>query len=303
MGRLCAFYERTVPDSVMASAGGYDDVSTYIHLQSAHRPDWYLGFGPNPSHRRGSRRGRTRQSRSLGLVHTRDGHRAALPRRMPMFHGGSRKHHHRRADVRAQVEKRCDFSFATGRFVSPDPEDEWAGLFSALPDDAFHHRQQQQEAGTGAERAITKTATSKTKPTTPPPTPPSPTTTTTATTKTTPTVMTTKPGKALNDDDATVARKSMTTASTQIKNTHLISATTPPTTTQSEEPAATSSTANRNIELLIAEKMRKNPRFALAVRKRALLKMKMKRMRRARLSGPSFFYMHNQQIKVSRKTL
>ena len=166
MGRLCAFYERTVPDSVMASAGGYDDVSTYIHLQSAHRPDWYLGFGPNPSHRRGSRRGRTRQSRSLGLVHTRDGHRAALPRRMPMFHGSSRKHHHRRADVRAQVEKRCDFSFATGRFVSPDPEDEWAGLFSALPDDAFHHRQQQQqEAGTGAERAITKTATSKTKPT------------------------------------------------------------------------------------------------------------------------------------------
>ena len=85
MGRLCAFYERTVPDSVMASSGGYDDsgVSTYINLQSAHRADWYLGFGPNQSPRH---RPANRGSGGLGLVHTRDGHRAALPRRMPMFH-------------------------------------------------------------------------------------------------------------------------------------------------------------------------------------------------------------------------
>ena len=137
MGRLCAFFERRIPDPLMTEAGGHSDVSVYINLQSAHNPDWYLGFGPNPRHKNGLKH-------NLGMVHTQEGYRAALPRRMPMFGANRlRKHRYRRRrrklaskDVQLQVRKRCDYKFATGKFVSHDLESrrrqEWSGLFNHL---------------------------------------------------------------------------------------------------------------------------------------------------------------------------
>jgi len=168
MGRLCAFYERLVPDlsaaAAVSSDGGKSAVSVYINLQSAADPDWYLGFGPNPRHKHGLKH-------HLGIVHTPEGYRAALPRKMPMTGSKasssssqrrSKKKHpttttkrnnaNRRRrlrlrrrlrrprlaskDVQLQVAKRCDFLFATGTYVRQDPEvarrREWSGLYHHL---------------------------------------------------------------------------------------------------------------------------------------------------------------------------
>ena len=354
MGKLCAFYERTIPDYLMTSAGGHEDVSAYINLQSAHHPDWFLGFGPNPTARRHRGKGRGGGRRpSLGLVHTREGHRAALPRRMPMtMTSGRRRPHqqHRRhqqqqrrrhrwltvvrssREVRAQVEKRCDFLFATGRYVQrpKKTEQDWAGLFSALPDILEKtSKEETYKSGsavtatewtatsTANQLEITKTATSKTISTTT-------TTTTTTTSKTTNSKLLPSSSSARMSMPKVAASKTATTTKlpppspntssitkfspSHSKNTQQIS-------TESETTARTTLTSailspvkslkikkkhpKRNIKLLI-EKMRKNPKLAAAIRKRARIQ-KLKRLRRLR--QPSFFYMHNQQVKVSRKAL
>jgi len=357
MGKLCAFYERTIPDYLMTSAGGHEDVSAYINLQSAHHPDWFLGFGPNPTARRHRGKGRGGGRRpSLGLVHTREGHRAALPRRMPMtMTSGRRRPHqqHRRhqqqqrrrrrhrwltvarssREVRAQVEKRCDFLFATGRYVQrpQKTEQDWAGLFSALPDilekTSKEETYKSESAVTATERTttstankleVTKTATSKTTSTT------TTTTTTTTTSKTTNSKLLPSSSSARLSMPKVAASKTATTTKlpppspntssttkfspSHSKNTQQIS-------TESETTARTTPTSailspvktlkikkkhpKRNIKLLI-EKMRKNPKLAAAIRKRARIQ-KLKRLRRLR--QPSFFYMHDQQVKVSRKAL
>merc|ERR1719357_742398 len=237
-------------------------------------------------------------------------------------------------EVRAQVEKRCDFLFATDRYVQrpQKTEQDWAGLFSALPDilekTASKEETYKSESavtateGTTTSTAnkleITKTATSKTTSTTT-------TTTTTTTSKTTNSKLLPSSSsarllsmpKVAASKTATTTKlppPSLKTSSTtkfspsHSKNTQQIS-------TQSETTARTTPTSailspvktlkikkkhpKRNIKLLI-EKMRKNPKLAAAIRKRARIQ-KLKRLRRLR--QPSFFYMHDQQVKVSRKAL
>merc|ERR1719268_42939 len=120
------------------------------------------------------------------------GHRHRRPHRQPRRHQQQQRRRRRHRwlttvarssrEVRAQVEKRCDFLFATGRYVQrpQKTEQDWAGLFSALPDilentASKEETYKSESAVTAAEGTttstankleITKTATSKTTSTT-----------------------------------------------------------------------------------------------------------------------------------------
>merc|ERR1719412_2806744 len=109
------------------TTSGQADVALYVTLQSAHNKKWYLGFGPNPVRKRRSRKGSKKVKNShfhRGVVRTRDGYRATLPRKMV-------KKKNKNLTAHIKTEK-CDFRFATGRYSPHDVEEEWKGLFQHI---------------------------------------------------------------------------------------------------------------------------------------------------------------------------
>lgn len=152
LGNLCAFYENVVSDPIMTTTGGQPDAALYVTFQSAYNKKWYLGFGPNPLRKRRSRKGSKKGKNSnfhRGVVYTRDGYKATLPRKMVRK---QKKNRNLPAHIKTD---RCDFRFHTGRYSPQDVEEEWKGLFQHLLQNA------ESNSASGfndQKRKITKTA-------------------------------------------------------------------------------------------------------------------------------------------------
>jgi len=113
MGDLCAFYDRAEASPRHVDHAHPNPPTSYITLQSARNPKWYLGFGPNTP----------RARRNLGLNYYK-GHALSLPRKM------------KRGRVRHL--KKCDFRFVSGIFTPYDTPTKshpsWEGLFKQIQD-------------------------------------------------------------------------------------------------------------------------------------------------------------------------
>ena len=129
LGNLCAFYENVVPDPSITLSGGQNHAALYVTLQSAYNEKWYLGFGPNPLRKRRFRQGKNRGRKTnfhRGIIYTRDGYKATLPRKMAK---SQKKHKNLPGRVNTG---RCDFRFYTGSYSPHDVENEWKGLFEHI---------------------------------------------------------------------------------------------------------------------------------------------------------------------------
>ena len=137
-----------MPDPSITVTGSQNHAPLYVTLQSAYNKKWYLGFGPNPLRKRRFRQGKIRGRKTnfhRGIIYTRDGHKATLPRKM----ANSLK---KNKNLAGRVNTgRCDFRFHTGSYSPHDVENEWKGLFEhILKDDGANLKIQK--------RNITKTA-------------------------------------------------------------------------------------------------------------------------------------------------
>ena len=92
MGDYCAFYDRAGASPRHLKHAHPKPPTSYITLQSAQNPKWYMGFGPNTK----------RARRNLGLNFYRGIIPISLPRKM------------KRGRVRHL--KKCDFRFVLGIF-------------------------------------------------------------------------------------------------------------------------------------------------------------------------------------------
>ena len=127
-----------MPDPSITVTGSQNHAPLYVTLQSAYNKKWYLGFGPNPLRKRRFRQRNNRGRKTnfhRGIVYTREGHKATLPRKMV----NSLK---KKKNLPDRVNTgRCDFRFHTGSYSPHDVENEWKGLFEhILKDDGANLR-------------------------------------------------------------------------------------------------------------------------------------------------------------------
>lgn len=94
MGDYCAFYDRAGASPRHLKHAHPNPPTSYITLQSAQNPKWYMGFGPNTK----------RARRNLGLNFYRGNIPISLPRKM------------KRGRVHRHFQKKCDFRFVLGIF-------------------------------------------------------------------------------------------------------------------------------------------------------------------------------------------
>ena len=118
-----------MPDPTMAKMGEQPNAALYVTIQSAYNRNWYLGFGPNLLKkgrvRKGKRKGHTSRF-NRGIVYTRDGYKATLPRKMARH---KKRHRNPPGPVKTN---RCDFRFHTGKYTPRDIQKEWKGLFEHI---------------------------------------------------------------------------------------------------------------------------------------------------------------------------
>lgn len=114
-GNYCAFYQRALPSQRHMK---YSDSSelprTYFNLQSAAKPRWYVGFGPNTP----------KGLKQIGLRYSPQGHALSLPRRMG----------HAQHDKLVRPVSRCDFRFYSGIFNLKQQEESspWTGMLDKI---------------------------------------------------------------------------------------------------------------------------------------------------------------------------